>query len=409
MCCSWGATVLLLCCLCLAVFQNHGCQFCTAWRWPFWPVLPPGGGALQSSLVRAGAWRLFWRGQAVVPVFASFFDFHVIVALVMASPSNPKRMKTSVGNPSKGQKRKERIYSHHFLTKDNEDRFQVVMQRKLVAERKVILKPGEVNEFQLELMRRGWERLGSYPSTYSVTLVKEFYANAKVTTSAAPTFLSYVRGKRVPFDADTINEFLGTQLADDVECQFSLLEDEGVAPGELLQALCLAGEGFHRGTIQRGSLHPLARFWSAFVHANISPCSHVSDLTEGRATILYTILTGRVMDVGQFIANEIHRCANAAGKAALGHPSLITHLCSLAGVDISVPPLEKATQDLDFSYFQSCAGRTAARSDTLAQVSLSRLSEIDRDSPRPFAQVVAQAVYHRFEREDASLRREDLA
>ena len=138
----------------------------------------------------------------------------------------------------------------------------------------------------------------------------------------------------VPFDVDTINEFLGTQLVDDVECQFSMLDDEGVAPGELIQALCLAGEGFHRGTIQRGSLHPLARFWSAFVHANISPCSHVSDLTEGRATILYTILTGRVMDVGQFIANEIHRCANADGKAALGHPSLITHLCSQAGVDI---------------------------------------------------------------------------
>jgi len=79
----------------------------------------------------------------------------------------------------------------------------------------------------------------------------------------------------------------------------------------------------------------------------VLPCVH----TEARATILYTILTGRVMDVGQFITNEIHRCANTTGKAALGHPSLITHLCSLAGVDISVPPLEKATQDLDFSYF----------------------------------------------------------
>jgi len=87
-----------------------------------------------------------------------------------------------------------------------------------VAERKVILKPGEVNELQLKLIRHGWERLGSYPSTFSVTLVKEFYVNAKVTTSAAPTFLCYVRGKRVPFDADTINECLGTQLAHDVEC-----------------------------------------------------------------------------------------------------------------------------------------------------------------------------------------------
>jgi len=78
-------------------------------------------------------------------------------------------MKTAIGNPSKWQKRKERIYSHYFLTKDNEDRFQVIMQRKFVAERKMILKPREVNEFQLELIKRGWERLGSYPSTFSVT------------------------------------------------------------------------------------------------------------------------------------------------------------------------------------------------------------------------------------------------
>jgi len=112
----------------------------------------------------------------------------------MASSCNPKRMKTAIGNPSKGQKQKERIYSHYFLKKDNDDRFQVVMQRKFVTETKVILKPGEVNEFQLELIKGGWERLGNYPSTFSVTLVKEFYTNAKVTTSATPTFLSCVCG-----------------------------------------------------------------------------------------------------------------------------------------------------------------------------------------------------------------------
>ncbi|QCE02536.1 hypothetical protein DEO72_LG8g550 [Vigna unguiculata] len=118
----------------------------------------------------------------------------------MASSSNPKRMTTTVGNPSQGQKRKERMYSHYFLTKDNEDRFQVVMQRKLVAERKVSLKPGEVNEFPLELIRRGWERLGSYPSTFSVTLVEEFYANAKVDVykRQPPPFSVMCGGKGCP-------------------------------------------------------------------------------------------------------------------------------------------------------------------------------------------------------------------
>jgi len=56
------------------------------------------------------------------------FLFVLMLILQMASSSNLKTMKTAIGNPSKGQKRKERIYSHYFLTKDNEDRFQVVMQ-----------------------------------------------------------------------------------------------------------------------------------------------------------------------------------------------------------------------------------------------------------------------------------------
>jgi len=59
-----------------------------------------------------------------------------------------------------------------------------------------------------------------------LTFVKEFYAN--VTNFEAPTFLSYVRGKRVSFGADTINEFLGTQLVRDAECQFSHIDVEGV-------------------------------------------------------------------------------------------------------------------------------------------------------------------------------------
>ena len=38
---------------------------------------------LAVPLLQAGAWRQFWRGQAVAPVFASFFAFLVIVAWVV--------------------------------------------------------------------------------------------------------------------------------------------------------------------------------------------------------------------------------------------------------------------------------------------------------------------------------------
>jgi len=51
--------------------------------------------------------------------------------LQMASSSNPERIKTAIDNPTKGQKRKEIIYSHQFLTKDNDDHFLVITQRNL--------------------------------------------------------------------------------------------------------------------------------------------------------------------------------------------------------------------------------------------------------------------------------------
>ncbi|WVZ24213.1 hypothetical protein V8G54_002757, partial [Vigna mungo] len=49
-------------------------------------------------------------------------------------------------------------------------------------------------------------------------------------------------------------------------------------------------------------------------------------------------------------------CAHAAGsKAPLGHPSLVTHLCQLAGVDVSVPPFEQPRKTIDFAfYMQYC-------------------------------------------------------
>ncbi|KOM28576.1 hypothetical protein LR48_Vigan553s000500 [Vigna angularis] len=49
-------------------------------------------------------------------------------------------------------------------------------------------------------------------------------------------------------------------------------------------------------------------------------------------------------------------------KAPLGHPSLITHLCELAGVIISVPPFERPRKAIDEAYYrQYCGGDEVAQ------------------------------------------------
>ncbi|KOM37669.1 hypothetical protein LR48_Vigan03g105100 [Vigna angularis] len=59
----------------------------------------------------------------------------------------------------------------------------------------------------------------------------------------------------------------------------------------------------------------------------------------------------------------MNMCANTSNnKAPLGHPSLITHLCKLVGVDTSVPPFEKPRKAIDEAYYrQYCGGEDAAQ------------------------------------------------
>ncbi|KOM43313.1 hypothetical protein LR48_Vigan05g091700 [Vigna angularis] len=115
--------------------------------------------------------------------------------------------------------------------------------------------------------------------------------------------------------------------------------------------------------IRRIDLTPLAKYWMTFSHANIQSCSHVSNITVSRALLLYCVLRGMSINIGQVIANEIKVCANTMNnKAPLGHPSLITHLCDLAGVNISTLPFERPRKAIDEAYHrQYCGGDEAAQ------------------------------------------------
>ncbi|WVZ19065.1 hypothetical protein V8G54_006387 [Vigna mungo] len=71
------------------------------------------------------------------------------------------------------------------------------------------------------------------------------------------------------------------------------------------------------------------QYWVALILANISPCSHVSDLITSRAILLYFILQGRQISL-------------------------------VAGVDTSEAPFERPWQKIDRAYFkQHCMSNAA--------------------------------------------------
>ncbi|KOM25717.1 hypothetical protein LR48_Vigan176s001300 [Vigna angularis] len=252
----------------------------------------------------------------------------------MASSSG-KRLKTTASK--RKDKEPEQPHSSRFLSRKHEKHFKIVQDRRLLMERQPGMIPNFAPQFGEQLMGRNWRRLATYPAPANTVVGKEFYTNArKLGDHPVEEYLSYVRGNAIRYDPNSINSFLGTEWVGE-QCQFALCMEEGTDFNDVESVLCVPGGHFQRNrngavvNIRRTDLTPLAK--------NMS------------------------INIGQMIANEIQMCANTMNnKAPLGHPSLITHLYKIAGVDTSSPPLERPRKSIDEAYYrQYYGGEEAAR------------------------------------------------
>ncbi|KOM45580.1 hypothetical protein LR48_Vigan06g088600 [Vigna angularis] len=250
--------------------------------------------------------------------------------------SSGKRVKTMASK--RKDKELEQPHSSRFLSRKHEKHFKVVQDRRLLMERKVGMIPNFAPQFGEQLLGRNSGKLATYPTPANIAVVKEFYTNVRnIGDYPAEDYLGYVRGHIIRYDPNSINSFLGTIWVGE-QCHFALCMEEGIDFDDVESVLCVPGGNFQRNktgyvvNIRRTDLNPLAKYWMAFSHANIQPCSHVSDITLSRALLLYCAIRNLIVNIGQVIANEIRMCANTINsKAPLGHPSLITHMCKIAG------------------------------------------------------------------------------
>ncbi|KOM24876.1 hypothetical protein LR48_Vigan10s000500 [Vigna angularis] len=235
------------------------------------------------------------------------------------------------------EKEPEQPHSSRFLSRKHEKHFKVVQDRRLLMERKVGMIPNFAPQFGEQLLGNDWGKLATYPGPANIGMGKEFYTNAKkIGDYPAENYLGYVRGHAIRYDPDSINNFLDTVWAGE-QCQFALCMEEGADFEDVERVVCIPRGHFQRNrsgsvvNIRRVDLTPLAK--------NLN------------------------VNIGQVIADEISVCANTSNnKAPLGHPSLITHLCKIVGVDTSAPPFERPRKAIDEAYYrQYCGGEEAAQ------------------------------------------------
>ncbi|KOM41073.1 hypothetical protein LR48_Vigan04g127100 [Vigna angularis] len=281
--------------------------------------------------------------------------------------SSGKRVKTMASK--RKDKEPKQSHSSRFLSRKHEKHFKVVQDRRVLMEKKVGMIPNFAPQFGEQLLGRNWGKLATYPAPANIAVAKEFYTNVrKIGDYPAEDYLGYVRGHAIRYDPDSINHFLGTVWVGE-QCQFAVCMEEGIDFDDVESVLCVPGGHFQRNktgsvvNIRRTDLNPLAKYWMEFSHANIQPCSHVSDITLSRALRLYCVIRNLNVNIGQVIANEIQMCANTINsKGPLGHPSLITHLSKIVGVDTSAPRFDKPRKGFDEAYYrQYCGGEEAAQ------------------------------------------------
>ncbi|TKY55899.1 hypothetical protein E2542_SST20324 [Spatholobus suberectus] len=112
-----------------------------------------------------------------------------------------------------------------------------------------------------KLQRRKWEKLGTYPAPANISMVREFYCNARQISTTAFTFTSHVRGLEVKFDADTINTFLGTILIGanlvDRQCQYTHWKNHEKNYNTVLRIIRKSGAKYQ--TTKKGTISPIKR------------------------------------------------------------------------------------------------------------------------------------------------------
>ena len=163
-------------------------------------------------------------------------------------------------------------------------------------------------------------------------MVKEFYANMVGMKDKTV----YVRGKWISFSREQIDSTYNLQEKNNGSKFKRLVE---ALDYQKIVYLLPDGKGKWNATrknqhesITRGALTELGKVWFYFLCSVMLPSKPLCTVREKEAILLYNILKGYKFSVGKIIENSIISYYRGGYKELIPHPSLISRLCILGGV-----------------------------------------------------------------------------
>ncbi|MED6148948.1 hypothetical protein PIB30_057737 [Stylosanthes scabra] len=219
-----------------------------------------------------------------------------------------------------------------------------VASKDIIPDTRFNLEEGEFPEIEQQIELQGWKRLAMPKLKVGQSIIREFYANARINLDFdedRPHFHTFVRGEVVNFSMESIKAVL--RLDEQLESDTNFRRRMIPANQELenvIQDLCVRGSTWELGArnnplyLKRRDLRPLARGWHEFIIHNILPTSNQSEVTMKRAVLIHCIIHGQDVWVEKLIAEamtEIIKNLHTT-RHPLAFPNVIARLCEATGI-----------------------------------------------------------------------------
>ena len=250
-------------------------------------------------------------------------------------PTKKNTKSTAKKNKSKAGPSSQPSPANTFHCAAAAERFQKLKSKKLWSERGFLPASFELPEFITSVIEKHhWDKFCLKPQPACVPLVREFYSNL-VTKDCSSVM---VRGSLVSFSAETINDVYGLPPSIDSEYPALVAAPKAEIFDEVLRLIAIPTAAWSvsstgRRTLAYASVNPEASVWLAFIKWSLQPVTHDTTVNQDRALLLYCILAGKSINVGQLIRREILDCAKKS-SGRLFFPALITQLCMKAGIQV---------------------------------------------------------------------------